>query len=78
MRITTRMTSLLRFLATVRFLTGSGPEWDLNIQCDNLIEARRQGTVVVNKGERKFIIIDIAVPGDGRISEREKEKIKKC
>ena len=51
--------------------------WDVNIQCDNLIEARRPDIVVVVKGERKCIIIDVAVPGDSRISDKEKEKVEK-
>ena len=51
--------------------------WDVNIQCDHLIAARRPDIVVVIKGERKCIIIDIAVPGDSRISDKEKEKEEK-
>ena len=51
--------------------------WDVNIQCDHLIEARRPDLVVVIKGERKCIIIDIAVPGDSRTSDKEKEKVEK-
>ena len=51
--------------------------WDVNIQSDHLIEARRPDLVVVIKGERKCIIIDIAVPGDSRTSDREKEKVEK-
>ena len=38
--------------------------WDLNIQCDNLIEARRPDVIVIDKKEQKGIIIDIAVPAD--------------
>eukprot|EP00794_Sanderia_malayensis_P002808 gene2808-biopygen2319 len=49
----------------------------MNIQCDHLIEARRPDIVVVIKGERKCIIIDIAVPGDSRISEKGNEKVEK-
>ena len=48
--------------------------WDVNIQCDHLIEARRPVIVVVSKGERKCSIIDIAVPGGSRTSEKEKEE----
>ena len=51
--------------------------WDVNIQCDHLIEARRSDLVVVIKGERKCIIIDIAVPGDSRTSDKEKEQVEK-
>lgn len=49
--------------------------WGVNIQCDHVIEARRPDIVVVNKVERKCTIIDIAVTGDSRISDKEKEKV---
>ena len=51
--------------------------WDINIQCDNLIEARRPDLIVIYKKEQKGIIIDIAVPDDVRVEEKEKEKVKK-
>ena len=51
--------------------------WDVNIQCDHIIEARRPDIVVVNKEERNCTIIDIAVPADKRIGEKEKEKVEK-
>ena len=34
--------------------------------------------VVVDKKERSCQIIDFAVPGDGRIGEKEKDKVEKC
>ena len=51
--------------------------WDRNIQCDNLIEARRPDLIVIDKKKQRGIIIDIAVPADVRIEEKEKEKVKK-
>lgn len=51
--------------------------WDVNIQCSHVNEARRPDIVVVNKEERKCTIIDIAVPADKRIGERESEKVEK-
>ena len=51
--------------------------WDVNIQCDQVIEARRPDIVVVKKQERKCTIIYIALPGDKRISEKENEKLQK-
>ena len=48
-----------------------------NIQCDNLIEARRPDLIVIDKKEQKEIIIDIAVPPAVRVKEQEKEKVKK-
>ena len=41
--------------------------WEVNIQCDHVIEARRPDSVVVNKQDRNCTIIDIAVPADKRI-----------
>ena len=51
--------------------------WDFSIQTDHVIEARRPDLVVVEKKERICKIIDFAVPGDGRIQEKEKDKIEK-
>ena len=50
--------------------------WDINIQCDNLMEARRPDLIVIDKKEQKGIIIDIAVPADIRVEEK-KEKVEK-
>lgn len=46
----------------------------MNIQCDYLIEARRPDMIVVNKGERKCVILDIAVPGHSRVSNKKKRE----
>ena len=45
--------------------------WGVNIQCDHVTEARRPDIVVVNKQEKKCTIIDIAVPANKRIGEKE-------
>ena len=45
---------------------------DINIQCDNPIEARRPDLIVTDKKEQKEIIIDIAVSADVRVEEKEK------
>ena len=42
-----------------------------------MIEARRPGIIVIDKKERKGLIIDIAVPADVRVQEREREKVEK-
>ena len=44
--------------------------WDINIQCDNVIEARRPDIILIDKKERKGIIIDIAVPADVRVEKK--------
>ena len=51
--------------------------WDVNMQSDHAIEARRPDIVVVNKQKQNFTIIDIAIPADKRIGEEENEKIEK-
>ena len=51
--------------------------WDVMIQYDREIKARKPVIVVVNKNERSCAITDIAIPGEIRISEKEKEKIKR-
>ncbi|XP_063593739.1 uncharacterized protein LOC134770710 [Penaeus indicus] len=46
-------------------------------KCDREIEARRPDIVVVDKQKREVKIIDIAIPGDVRVCEKEIEKIDK-
>ena len=47
---------------------------DFMIQSNREIKARKPDTVVLSKNERNCAIIDIAIPGDIRVSEKEKEK----
>ena len=51
--------------------------WDINIQCDHVIEARRPDIVIIDKRRQSGIIVDIAVPADGRVHEKEREKVEK-
>ena len=46
--------------------------WGINVQCDSLIEARRSDLIVIDKKEQKGITIDIAVPAEVRVEEKEK------
>ena len=51
--------------------------WDMEILCDNIIEARSPDIILVEKKEKRcsiIIIIDIAVLADVRCSEKEIEK----
>ena len=48
--------------------------WDINVQCDNVIEARRLDIIVIDKKERKGIIIDITVPADVRVGRKKGKK----
>ena len=51
--------------------------WDVTIQRDRAIEARRPDIVVIVKANKTCQIIDIAVPSDQNIAKKEKEKIDK-
>ena len=51
--------------------------WHINNQRDNVIEARRPDIILIDKKERKRIIIDTAVPANVRVEEKEKEKVEK-
>ena len=51
--------------------------WDFTIQCDHFIEHRRPDIVVVDELARTALIIDIAVPGDSRVADKEIEKREK-
>ena len=49
--------------------------WDFMIQCDHHIECRKPGIVVVEKEEKKCLIVDIAIPDDKNVGVKEEEKI---
>lgn len=51
--------------------------WDSIIMCDRFIEHRRPDIVLYDLVQRKVFIIDIAVPGDGRVGSKEREKKEK-
>ena len=51
--------------------------WDINIQCDNVMEARRSDLILVDKKAKSCVIIDVAIPSHCRIREKEIEKIEK-
>ena len=44
------------------------------IQCDKEIQARRSDIVVVDNAKREVRIVDIAVPGDVRVFEKNIER----
>ena len=47
---------------------------DINVQCDSMIQAT--GILSwIDKKERKGVIIDIVVPADVRVGEKESEKV---
>ena len=50
---------------------------DINIQWDNVLEARIPGLILVDRKRKSCVIVDIAVPGDCRIREKELKKIEK-
>lgn len=51
--------------------------WNFEIQTDRRIQARRPDIVLIDKTKKKATIIDIAVPDDRNINNKEKEKITK-
>ena len=51
--------------------------WDFTIQSDQKIEARRPDIVFIDKKEREVVIIDVAIPGDDRMKDKELEKVEK-
>ena len=51
--------------------------WDFTVQCDRKIEARRPDIVFVDEKEREVVIIDVAIPGDDRVKDKELEKVEK-
>ena len=51
--------------------------WDMNIQCDKITMEGRPDIAIANKMEKTAVIIDVAIPGNKRITDKEKENIEK-
>jgi len=48
--------------------------WDMNIQTDHVTEHRQPDIVVIDKDNKRALLIDIAVPADAKVEEKEQEK----
>ena len=51
--------------------------WDFSIRTDHEIRARRPDLVIVNKRDKSCQIIDVAIPEDGQVREKEDKKVEK-
>ena len=51
--------------------------WDSTIQCDRLSQTKRSDIVLGGKKNKEVSIIDVAVPGESRVKEKELEKNEK-
>ena len=51
--------------------------WDFTTQDDIKIEARRPGIVIIDKTEKELRILEVTIPGDVRVNEREIGKSEK-
>ena len=51
--------------------------WDINIQRDKVVEARRPELFLVDRKAKSCIVIDVDIPRDCRIREKGFEKIGK-
>ena len=51
--------------------------WDFTIQTDGEIHHRRPDIVIQKKKAKETIIVDIAVPGDSNVQQKETEKYEK-
>ena len=51
--------------------------WDMTIQSDHIIKARRPDIVVDKKESNKAIIVDITSPRDHRVYEKKSKKVEK-
>ena len=47
---------------------------DVNIQRDHIVDTRRLDVAVVDKAEKNFLIVYIAIPGSVHVHEKEKNK----
>jgi len=48
--------------------------WDMNIQCEYVIEARRPDLVIGNKVEKSAVIIDVVILGDKKNTRKRTRK----
>ena len=51
--------------------------WDINVQCDKVIETRIPDIILVDKKERKGITVVIAIAADVRVGWKKGENRKK-
>ncbi len=51
--------------------------WDLTVQTDHIIDARRPDLILIKKHDNKCIIVNFAIPYDTRIEQKEREKVNK-
>ena len=51
--------------------------WDFNIYCDRIISARRPDLTIVEKHGSLVKLVDVSIPADKRILDKEQEKITK-
>ena len=51
--------------------------WDFTVQCDRKTEARRPDIFLVDKKEREVVIIDVAIPDNDKVKDKELEKLEK-
>ena len=51
--------------------------WDFAVYCDRKIDVRRPDIVFIDKKEREVVKIDVSIPGDDRVKDKELEKLEK-
>ena len=51
--------------------------WDFSVRTDHEIGARRPDLVIIDKRDKSCQIIDVAIPEDGRVREKEDENVEK-
>ncbi|XP_054913489.1 uncharacterized protein LOC129377515 [Poeciliopsis prolifica] len=51
--------------------------WDFQIQTDKMVMANQPDIVVVDKHQRKAVVVDVAIPSDCNIRKKEHEKLEK-
>ena len=51
--------------------------WDFNIYCDRVISARRPDITIIDKTAKLITLVDVSIPADKRVVDKEEEKISK-
>ena len=51
--------------------------WDFNIYCDRIINVHHPDLTIIDKSKNMVTLVDVSIPADKRILEKERKKITK-
>ncbi len=51
--------------------------WDFQVQTDEMVVANQPNIVIVDKQQKKAVVINVVIPSDSNIKKKEHEKLEK-